>query len=81
MASSNEKPRIWRGWWYRVATVEGAVSEKSWLERKMDEADAYKAKFSAWDDFKFTLAGLFGIAWPVLIIALLAALILSILSI
>lgn len=46
---------------------------EGWLGRKLDEAEAYRKEFSAWADFKFTLAGLFIVAAPALILACFGA--------
>jgi hypothetical protein len=33
------------------------MDEKGWLDRKLDEQDEYRKKFSAWDDFRFGVLG------------------------
>ena len=45
------------------------TTEKGWLDRKLDEAEAYRKEFSDWDDFKFTAAGLFLLLAPFLLVA------------
>jgi hypothetical protein len=53
------------------------MDEKGWLDRKLDEQDAYRAKFSAWEDAKMSL-GFLGL--PLLILAGVALILFALFS-